>query len=146
MDEPSDQGKMWAAVSYGSFFFGFPLGVIPLALRDDEFALYHARHATAVWVLHFALIMILTMVLSVISFVTCGLGGLLFPILLVPAAMGAVTSIHGVVLALNGERQEPMGGLGLGEMLFSTITLKDKMPPTPPQLPGPSGDDDAPLS
>jgi len=40
--EVSDRSKMPAAMSYGSFFLGIPLGVVPLFMRDDPFAFVHA--------------------------------------------------------------------------------------------------------
>lgn len=141
MDEPTDQGKMFAVVAYAGFFFGLPTGLLPLLMRDDDFALYHGRHATAVWLVHFVLVMFLTAVISFISAVTCGLGSLLFPILLLPPLLGAGTSLHGVMLSMNGERAEPIGGLGLGELLFSGITVKEKVAaPAPPALPGPTAE------
>jgi len=128
---------MIAAVAYGGFFLGWPLGVIPLLMRDDDFALYHGRHATALWLVHFVMVMALTMVLTVIGFLTCGFGYILFPVIFIPVIFGMISSVHGLVLALNGERKEPIFGMGLGEMLFSSITLKDDMGP-PPSLPGDS--------
>lgn len=134
---PSDQGKMWAALSYGSFFVGFPLGVIPLLQRDDDFALFHAKHATAVWLATFVLGLVLVFVYTVISFVTCGFGSLLFPILFVPLPWAMVVSIHGLVLSLNGQLEEPMGAFGLGDLMFGQITLKEPPPQLPPPPPPP---------
>lgn len=140
--EPTEQGKMWAAVSYGSFFIGFPLGVIPLIQRDDAFALYHAKTATAVWLVAFVVGVVMAFVYTVISFVTCGFGSILFPIILLPVPWTMVVSIHGLILALNGQTEEPMGGFGLGEMMFGQLTLKEKdqlpgPPPAPPAPPPP---------
>src|SRR4051794_18319170 len=68
---PSDQGKMWAMLSYAGFFFGFPVCVIPLLQRDDPYALRHAKHATAVWLGVFGLTIVLGFVYTMVSFVTC---------------------------------------------------------------------------
>jgi hypothetical protein len=139
---PSDNGKLWAALSYGGFFFGLPVGIVPLLQRDDPYALKHAKTATAVWLGVFILSMVLTLIYTVLSFVTCGFGAILFPMLLLPLPWGMLVGIHGLLLSLNGSWDEPMGGFGLGEKLFATLTLKDggspplfppSKPPPPPQ-------------
>ena len=124
-DEVTDRGKMIAAISYGGFFFGFPLGIVPLVMRDDAFALEHGKHATAVWLLHFTMVMVLTFVVTAIATVTCGFGAILYPLILVPALAGMGTSVHGLILALNGDASEPFGGMGLGNMLFSSIEVDE---------------------
>jgi hypothetical protein len=121
--EVTDRGKMLAALGYGGFFFGFPLGVIPLLMRDDEFALEHGKHATASWLLHFVLVMLLSAVVTVIATVTCGFGAILFPIILLPWVAGMVTAVHGLILSLNGDDAEPLGGMGLGNMVFGSISV-----------------------
>ena len=79
---PSDTAKMWAALSYGSFFVGFPLGVVPLIQRDDAFALHHAKISTAVWLVMFVAGTILGAGTGFFSVVTLGasvyLGGQCF--------------------------------------------------------------------
>lgn len=124
-DEVTDRGKMIAAISYGGFFFGFPLGIVPLVMRDDAFALEHGKHATAVWLLHFTMVMVLTFIVTAIATVTCGFGAILYPLILVPALAGMGTSVHGLILALNGDASEPFGGMGLGNMLFSSIEVDE---------------------
>lgn len=139
----TDQGKMWAALSYGSFFLGFPLGVIPLIQRDDAYALYHAKHATAVWLAVFVLTTVLGVVFTILSMVTCGFGAILFPMVLIPIPWALVVGIHGLVISMNGEWQEPIGVFGLGDMLFGSIEPKaiDEKPasasPPPPPMPPP---------
>ena len=127
---PSDQGKLWAIVSYASFFVGFPLGVVPLLTRDDPYALHHAKHATAVWLVVFGLTTILAVLYTALSFVTCGMGAILFPIVLLPVPWAAVVGIHGLVITLNGQWDEPIGTFGLGDQLFGSIALAEKPPPT----------------
>jgi len=136
---PTDQGKMWAMLSYGSFFFGFPLGVIPLLQRDDPYALRHAKHATAVWLAVFGISLVLALIYSFVSMVTCGLGALvMLPILVLPVPWAMAVAIHGLVITLNGQSDDPMGTFGLGDLLFGSITVKlpdeapKQLPPTPP--------------
>jgi hypothetical protein len=135
---PSDQGKVWAMLSYASFFFGFPLGVIPLLQRDDPYALRHAKHATAVWLAVFGLSITLGIAYTALSFVTCGVGAILFPMVLLPVPWAMLVGIHGLVITINGQPDDPIGTFGLGELMFGSITLKlpdeapKQIPPTPP--------------
>lgn len=128
----TDNGKLWAAISYGSFFVGFPLGVIPLLQRDDAYALHHAKSATAVWLAVFVMTIVLAALYTVLTVVTCGFGAMFFPMLLVPVPWALLVGIHGIVLSLNGEWTEPLGVFGLGEKLFASIHVK-----SPDELPGP---------
>jgi hypothetical protein len=140
---PNDQAKMWAALSYGSFFIGFPLGVIPLVQRDDPYALHHAKKATAVWLVSFVLGMVLAFAYTFISFATCGFGAILFPMVLLPVPWVMAVAIHGLVISLNGQWDEPIGVFGLGDLMFSSITPKaldeppQLLPPGPPPPPPP---------
>ncbi len=135
----TDQGKMWAVLAYASFFIGFPLGIIPLIQRDDAYALYHAKHATAVWLVFLVSSMVLGLAFGIVSMVTCGFGAILFPIFVVPTLWAMLVSVHGLVIAMNGQWQEPIGGFGLGEMMFGNIQPKaiDTYPPPPPSPPPP---------
>ncbi|MCB9684056.1 MAG: hypothetical protein H6738_01110 [Alphaproteobacteria bacterium] len=145
----TENGRMWAVLSYASFLIGFPIGILPLLMRDDEFALYHAKHSTAVWLAVFATTMLLTLMYTGVFFATCGVGAFfVLPLFLAPAGWAMVTGIHGLILAVNDEWQEPFGTFGLGEALFSKVEVdptKVKRPlltgPVEPEAaePGPDG-------
>jgi hypothetical protein len=84
--------------------------------------------------------MVLTLIYTVLSFVTCGFGAILFPMILIPVPWGMIVGIHGLILSLNGQWDEPIGGFGLGEMMSSSLQLKDEgerplFPPRPPPPP-----------
>lgn len=111
-----DDGKLWAMLSYASMFMGFPIFIVPLAMRDNEFALYHARQAAGIYVGW----LVLFMVVFVFSFITCGFGAMLVPVIFI----AYIPSIHGIILASNGEMREPMMLYGLGDALFGRITTK----------------------
>ena len=67
MDQGIDQtGKLWAIISYGGLLIGWPLAIVPLALRDDRYAMHHARQALGVWVV--------ALVVGVPAYVKPGLG------------------------------------------------------------------------
>ncbi len=122
---PSDQGKMWAAVSYAGFLFGLPLGVIPMIQRNDAFALFHGKQSTAVYLVTFVSSLLLFFLISVVSAVTCGVGMILYPLMFLPGLWLLVVGIHGLILSLNGELKEPVATFGLGEKMFGSIKPKD---------------------
>ena len=128
MSPPSDQGKMWAILSYVGLIFWLPLGAIPMIMRDDSYALHHGKNATAVWLGAIITSVILWVVLGVISAVTCGIGALLFPIAFLPGLWMLVTGIHGLILSLNAKWEEPIGVFGLGDKLFANVKPKDALP------------------
>lgn len=128
---------MWAMVSYGGLLVGLPLGAIPLLQRDDAYSLRHGKTATAVWIGMFGGSIILSVLISVIATVTCGIGGILFPLMFLPWLWSAVAGIHGLILTMNGQWDEPLGGFGLGDKLFASLTTKDGEPPLIPPPPPP---------
>ncbi len=147
MAETDQNKRMLAALGYVGFFIGLPLGLIPLLMRQDEFTLAHGRHATASWFLHFVSVMVVSTLVSIIITVTCGVGVILVPLIFVPVLFGVVTSIHGIVLSMNGVDEEPMGGLGLGKTLFGSITVaipSTATPAAPPPPPAPAAPAPAP--
>lgn len=111
----TQEGRVWAYLSYASVFIGFPLFVIPFVQRNDAFALYHAKQAAVAYLLW----IVLLMVYFTISMITCGFGAILFPMVLLPY----VPMIHGFVLVSNGEWKEPIGVLGLGDSLFGGVRI-----------------------
>lgn len=140
---PSDNGKLWAALSYVGIFMGLPIGAIPLLQRDDAYALRHGKTATAVWLGVFGLSIIFSLVYSAIVTITCGFGFFLLPMVMLPWLWGAVVGGHGLLITMNGQWDEPIGGFGLGERLFPSILLKEGGPPlisshpSPPPAPPP---------
>jgi hypothetical protein len=126
--EPAtENGKTMAALSYFGFFAGLPLGVLPLLQRDDEFAVFHARHATAVWLATFVAFVVGFFFYAVVTLATCGLGSIfVLPLLFVIPVWPVVVGVHGLVLALNGRREAPFGTLGLGDALFGGVAAKPR--------------------
>lgn len=51
---PTDEGKLFAILSYALNFIGLPFWIVPVIQRNNEFALYHAKQAGAIWVIAFA--------------------------------------------------------------------------------------------
>ena len=107
----SDQGKLWATLSYGGHLLGLPLLFAPLIYRDDPFALYHAKHAFDVLAGLLVSIAVgaVGMFLSIpLFFVTCGLSTVVvFPLLMGwIVAIGGwffVPVVHGLLLAQSGQ-------------------------------------------
>lgn len=124
MPQDDQNARLLAALGYAGFFIGFPTGVIPLLMRQDALSLHHGKIATAVWLGNFVVMTIASVLFTLFTWITCGLGGLLFPVLFVPLLWGLVTAVHGLVLALNGELEEPIGAFGLGDRIFGGITVQ----------------------
>ena len=115
---PSDAGRMFAIASQASPFVGLPIWLAPFLLRDDEFALYHAKQAALVYLGA----LISGAIISAIATATCGVGAILFlvmPLWFIPALMGMFEAFGG--------RKTPIIGVGdLAEDLFSFLHVKPK--------------------
>jgi hypothetical protein len=154
-DDDDQNAKLLAALGYLGFFVGLPLGLVPVFMAKDELSLFHGKVSTAVWFGTFVLTSVLSFVVSAIAAATCGIGAILVPVIFLPLGWGLIVGIHGIVLSMNGEMTEPIGGFGLGEMLFSNLKVKipssdapepasaPAAPPAEDVAPGASADVDA---
>jgi hypothetical protein len=115
-EQQAQAGKMWALLSYAGIFVGIPLSILPLVKRDNAYALYHAKHATAAYIAS----VVLFVIWIVIYAVSCGFGWLAFPLVLLPWA----PAVHGIMLVNKAAWREPWGLFGLGDRLFGTLELK----------------------
>jgi hypothetical protein len=136
MDDTTNDGRMWAALSYGGVFVGLPLGLVPLVQRNDAFALHHAKQALGVQFATFASYLLGFAAALGLFFVTCGMSNfvaipLLAALMLWPVGQG----VHGLILALDGDWTPPLGSFGLGDRLFASVTLL--APPSPASPPSP---------
>lgn len=129
--EVTENGKMMAVLSYGSLLMGVPLGIIPMVQRDDDFALFHAKHSLVI-VLEFLAMMMLYFGCFAVSmlafFFTCGMSNFVTVPLLMAMIfiffLPGIPMAHGLLLALNGERKAPFGTFGIAQLLFSKIEYK----------------------
>lgn len=122
----SEDGKLWALLSYGGLFFGIPLWIAPLLMRNDAFALHHARQAAVIFAYGFLLVSLYTVGSVLISVVTFGILSIVslccMPVLFLPI----VPTIHGLMLAYNQQWTEPVGMFGLGTKLLGSIQVEQK--------------------
>ena len=109
-EEEVRRGKGLALLSHGSVLFGLPVFLIPLVMRDNRFALHHAKAAAVNFILFAAML--------ALTFGTCG-------IFLPAMLLCYVPALVGVVLASSGERAGPFAFGNLGERLFARITVKE---------------------
>lgn len=105
------QGKAMAILAYASLLFGLPVFLIPLIMRDNAFALHHAKAAGAGFLLFFAA--------GLLTFVSCGL---FFPLVM----LCYVPALIGVLQAANGQLAGTWGLGNFGEAMFKGIQLKEK--------------------
>lgn len=47
--QDAEEGKVFAILSYALSFVGLPFFLIPLIMRNNEFALYHAKQSLIIW-------------------------------------------------------------------------------------------------
>ena len=126
MREISDNGKMWAILSYAGMFTGLPIGLVPLVMRDDPYAVEHARHAVGNFVGMTIAVLLVMVLMMPVTMCTFGFGAfLLFPLLMPLVVWPIVTNLHGIALVANEEWVEPIGGFGIGNALFGSIVAKD---------------------
>ena len=122
----SEDGKLWALLSYAGLFFGIPLWVAPLLMRNDAFALHHARQAAVIFAYGLVLVGVYTFGTIALSIVTLGILSFLslccVPVLFLPL----VPTIHGLMLAYNQQWTEPVGMFGLGTKLLGSIQVEQK--------------------
>jgi hypothetical protein len=116
--------KMWAYLGYASMFIGFPLFIVPMVQRDNEFALYHAKQAGGA----FLMAVILGTLVGIAATVTCGIGVVLIPLVFIPM----VPTIHGFMLVSNNEMREPALMFGFGDMIFGGLTVNRPSQLAPP--------------
>jgi len=116
-DAEIESGKTMALLSWVSLFLGLPLWIIPMIQRDNAYALYHAKHAAMTYLAAVAL----AIVFMIINLVTCGLGAILFPLLLVTL----VPTIDGLIKAINGRADPPLIIGGVTDSLFGSLTVDE---------------------
>jgi hypothetical protein len=106
VDEPKfpievvESGKTMALLARVGLLVGVPLFLIPFPQNDNAFATFHARHALATFVASLGLVVAWV----VLYLGTCGLGIMLFPVLLITL----VPTIDGLVKATSGRAEAPL--------------------------------------
>lgn len=108
-----EEGKAFAILSYALSIIGLPFFLVPLIMRNNEFALYHAKQCLMIWLLA----VVGGVVSAILSFICIGviLGAAL-------AVFVLVLTIIGIINAANGE-QKPLILIGKwGEDWFKGIT------------------------
>lgn len=115
------EGKAFAILCYAINLLGWPFWIVPLVMRNNEFALYHAKQAMMAWIAG-AVIAAVGFVLGfVLSFVCIGF--IVLPIAIVGVVVLAlVWNIMGIMNAANG-RCQPLFMIGTqAENWFRGIT------------------------
>lgn len=89
-----EEGKAFAVLSYALSFFGIPFFLVPLVMRNNAFALYHAKQCLLLWLGGIAVVAV-TLLLSVIC-IGLILGPVLGVLLLVLCILGLINAIKGI--------------------------------------------------
>ena len=108
-----EEGKAFAVLSYALSFVGIPFFLVPLIMRNNTFALYHAKQCLILWLGGIAV----AIVSMLLSFVCIGIiiGPVLGILLLVLCILALVNASKGVM--------EPVPVIGKwGEEWFKGLT------------------------
>ncbi len=89
------EGKAFAIISYVLNFLRLPFWLVPLIMRENEFALYHAKQCMLLWIT-----VMVGMAAGAMLIPFCGIG---LPVMLVIFVGAIVLDIIGLVRALNGQ-------------------------------------------
>lgn len=92
--DDASEGKAFAILSYALSFIGIPFFLVPLIMRNNAFALYHAKQCLIIWLAGIVLGTISTILMAV-----C-IGAILLPIV---GIMLFVFTIIGLIKAVNCE-------------------------------------------
>lgn len=105
-----EQGKGLALIAYLSMFTGLPLFLVPMLDRKNAYALHHSRFAGVIYIES----IIVGFAFAMMTFITCGFGALLFPILFI----FWLPTIQGLIYVVNGDARAPIGTESLAQSLF----------------------------
>ena len=97
------EGKAFAIISYVLNFLRLPFWLVPLIMRDNDFALYHAKQCMLLWIAA----MVATVAAVPLVFL-CGIG---IPIIIGIAIAAIVLNVIGLINASNG-RAKPLPLIG----------------------------------
>ncbi len=131
-DPSEDQNaKLLAALAYaGPFLSGLPLFLIPMIMKNDPFSLQHSKHGAEIFAMNLILGVLLIpvfIVVFIIGYLTCGIGFILVPVIvLVVLALVFTPTIHGIILAFQGQNRAPILTFGLGEKYLAGVQMDPK--------------------
>jgi hypothetical protein len=113
-----DSGKAMAILAHTSIVLALPVFLAPLIMRQNDFALHHAKAAGANFLFF--------VIFGVLAVLTKGLAVPLMFLCYIPALVG-------IVNAANGRSAGQLGLGPLGERIFHTIAARDDDSPKLPE-------------
>ncbi len=109
-----NEGKAFAIISYVLNFFRLPFWLVPLIMRNNEYALYHAKQCMILWLLG----MVSGVICIPLAFIPC-VGWVAIVVMLVGIL---VINVLGLINAMNGQAK-PLPIIGVyAEKWFRGIT------------------------
>lgn len=101
-------GKVFAILSYVITIAGIPFWLLPVIIRNNDFALYHAKQAATIWIVY----AIAVAAGVVVSIVTLGIGACIaMPVLGIIGLGLLVLIVIGALNAIN-EQAKPLPFIG----------------------------------
>jgi uncharacterized membrane protein len=121
---PTEEGKLFAILSYGLNFVGLPFWIVPVVQRKDEFALYHAKQAMFMWIAMVAINIVAFIVSFVLAMVFAPLGCVGWVAMMVVGVGMLILNILGLVNAINAKQVAVpvLGDMALN--MFKSMTVK----------------------
>lgn len=119
------EGKAFAILCYAINLLGWPFWIVPLVMRDNDYALYHAKQAMMAWITSVVIAAVGGVLGFVLSFICIGF--IVLPIaILTVVVLGLVWNIMGIMNAANGRCQPLFVIGGQAENWFRGITKVQK--------------------
>ena len=113
-----EQGKSMALLSWAGMLLGLPLFLVPFLQDDNAFSMYHARHALTTFLASMIWSFLIVGFFIVCTYATCGVGVVIFPLVMILVMLPLIPTIDGLIKASNGVAAPPMGIGDVTSMLF----------------------------
>jgi uncharacterized membrane protein len=121
---PTDEGKLFAILSYGLNIVGLPFWIVPVVQKKDEFALYHAKQAMFMWIGAFGVCIVLSIAAFVLAMIFAPLGCIAWVIMMAISVGMLILNILGLMNAIN-IKQAPVPVVGeMALNMFKGMTVK----------------------
>lgn len=119
-----DEGKLFAILSYAINIIGVPFWIAPLLMKNNEFALYHAKQAGFTWLAGFALFVVAIIIMVVLVAIFAPLACIAQIVMAAASVALLILNILGIVNAVGG-KMVPLPVVGeFAANLFKGFTKK----------------------
>lgn len=123
-DGPTDEGKLFAILSYALNFIGLPFWIVPVFQKNNEFALYHAKQAMFMWLAAFAVYIVAFIAMFVLVAIFAPLACIVQILIAGVGISMLILNILGLINAINA-KMVPVPVVGdMALNMFKGMTVK----------------------